>query len=583
MRSVWRLIPHLVGTFGLILAEATPNLLADQFENSLETTLLSGDSTSLTKSIMSEKDPATQQRMIEWLAGKIANGEAADRFAPAMIVLSLRNQNDEDAWMYLSYYRVLLLIDTATCSDETAGWHQLEVSMVLFGSLQDSIRKNLTDEERGKALERALKLEVSTSSLRKPDASLCTGGLDTYLPDRAKPSVPGQEKTPQAPQDFYAQNPRWQKHRAEALPKLKESLAAMNGDSAKAPYALQIDDSTNRSLPPIHLVRELKVASPGGVAWSSDGSKLVVEGRSDFRFTAWDVDGRMIRQLPGQIKQLGLLTASAKFVSEQQNILIPGPATESSSSKSTTEAGPASVFSVIDTATGTVIHEETAPVVGNLRRAFAVSRDGRRVAVQYGVDDLKGVTLFSAKDWKKLKVIELPSHIFSVMAFSDDGKHLGVGIGHQVLDIDSTTGVTLHTIAMISGPISYSPDGTMIAVATAYVEPGKAFQQGAVRLIRLADGKEIATQPNEMTAPSVAWDPKGRFVAFVSENGNVHLWNPFAAQMDEKVVRLRVPVRGIEMTSDGRRFAVSNGDYVSIFEIGKSSPVKTVQRVQDGK
>jgi len=220
MRSVLRLIPHLVGTFGLILAQATPILLAGQFQNSLETTLLFGDPIGLTKSIMSEKDPATQQSMIKWLADKIANGKALDRFAPAMIALSLQNHNFEDAWMYLSYYRALIIIDTATCSDPSAGGSQMEGTIFVFGRLQNTIRKNLTDEQRGKALDRALKLEVSTSSLRRPDAVLCGGALDTHSPDRAKPSLPGQEKTPQAEQDFYAQNPIWQKHRTESLPTL---------------------------------------------------------------------------------------------------------------------------------------------------------------------------------------------------------------------------------------------------------------------------------------------------------------------------------------------------------------------------
>jgi hypothetical protein len=48
----------------------------------------------------------------------------------------------------------------------------------------------------------------------------------------------------------------------------------------------------------------------------------------------------------------------------------------------------------------------------------------------------------------------------------------------------------------------------------------------------------------------------------------IQLWNPFTEAGEDATIKTRYFERGIALSPDGDRLAISNGNFVSVFRIG---------------
>jgi hypothetical protein len=151
-----------------------------------------------------------------------------------MVFQSFRERNLDDALMYLSYERAILLVDGSACSDATSAGHIVEGTIFLFAKLVAS--SGATEEQKRSAIDRALAMEDATSSVRVEDVSICGMGLAAMgkalnVPDAlAKPDgFLGSSQAASGRPSLYADNAIWRQKRSEWLPKLKSFLPLMMG------------------------------------------------------------------------------------------------------------------------------------------------------------------------------------------------------------------------------------------------------------------------------------------------------------------------------------------------------------------
>jgi hypothetical protein len=138
---------------------------ADELQDALESALSSGDTAKVLSIMKDHKEPAEQAEFSQWLKQKVDSGQAPDQFASLMILTSLRERNFDDALMYLSYYRALLLIDGLACSDSSSPGSIFEGTIFLFGRLVNDPR--FTMDQKRDSVDRAMKLEEATLRCEK--------------------------------------------------------------------------------------------------------------------------------------------------------------------------------------------------------------------------------------------------------------------------------------------------------------------------------------------------------------------------------------------------------------------------------
>lgn len=192
---------------------------AETVSEQLDAALASGDSARLVAAIRAHKD-TDRAETTGWIKRKVDAGETPDRFAMIMVATSVHDHNMDDALMYLSYYRAVLLIDAAVCADRTSGRTLAQSSVVTFSRLTSD--PSVTPEQKRQAVERALRLEADNAGKRRRDPSLCSGGLE---PNAAAAGASASA--------LYADDPAWRAQREALLPNLPEELATMN--DARAP------------------------------------------------------------------------------------------------------------------------------------------------------------------------------------------------------------------------------------------------------------------------------------------------------------------------------------------------------------
>lgn len=188
---------------------------AETLSELLNATLASGDMTKLIAALRAHKDTADRAELTGWIRQKVDAGLVPDRFAMILVATSVHDRNMDDALMYLSYYRAVVMIDSGVCQDRTSGRTLAQASVVTFSRLTSD--PGVTAEQKRQAVERALRLEAATAPARRRDASLCSAGLD--------PSADGAAAAAPA---LYADDPAWRTQREAQLPQLAEALAVMN-------------------------------------------------------------------------------------------------------------------------------------------------------------------------------------------------------------------------------------------------------------------------------------------------------------------------------------------------------------------
>lgn len=193
-----------------ILAGAllTSPAVADGQNDSLDSDLSTGNIQHIALLLQNHPEPADQAKIFARIKEKVDTGQALDSVAVMMI--GVPQQDKDDALMYLNYYRALLFLDGATCPDPSRGSGLMMLTGLLEGMFAKLNGKELNGkdtpiEPKQNAINRALKLEEATSSVRKKDPSLCG---DT-------------QNSASSQLTLYADDPVWQENRTEILPKLR--------------------------------------------------------------------------------------------------------------------------------------------------------------------------------------------------------------------------------------------------------------------------------------------------------------------------------------------------------------------------
>jgi WD40 repeat protein len=209
---------------------------------------------------------------------------------------------------------------------------------------------------------------------------------------------------------------------------------------------------------------------------------------------------------------------------------------------------------------------------------FATNGDRSVVAVGFGPPrSNEPVTFYDTRTWRPLGTLALPppgpSRFWS-MGLSNDGTRLAYNAEDAVMVVDVASGSVLGRFPMRSADtFAFSPDGSMLAVAERGSAEGHASKRWiavALHVFRLSDGVEVARreQPRDGSVRSIAWDPRGRFLAFL-DGETVHLWKPPAREATDVTIRLKSEiVGGMAISPDGKHLAVGDGYAIDVFRIG---------------
>jgi WD40 repeat protein len=321
------------------------------------------------------------------------------------------------------------------------------------------------------------------------------------------------------------------------------------------------------------------------LAWSRDGSALAAAGNYGSTLTVWDTSGHLINQIArsGDGPALG---GALAFVEGTSQLVFPPPA----------GADHAVAVAVWDVSTGRIIRTENGPQpdddhATNLAQHFVTSPDQGLLAIATRAGRRqKNLIVYDTRSWKMLHTDQITSGISSISIFAE-GRMLGLGAtkGGTVEVRDAVSGEIINTIAAY-GESEYgsfaitalagSPSGDLIMTGVGLVvlrgQSGSSPEQlqwaktlgsdGAVRAYRVHDGAPAGFFSGA-TAPirEAAWDPKGRFVAFVDSAHGLFLWNP----SNGSVTHVELPSSGLSLalSPDGDRIAVSTDHGVRVFSV----------------
>jgi WD40 repeat protein len=112
-----------------------------------------------------------------------------------------------------------------------------------------------------------------------------------------------------------------------------------------------------------------------------------------------------------------------------------------------------------------------------------------------------------------------PNDLVLALAWSPDGKMLGVAAGQTVHLVDARTLAELRTLSIHAwtGSLAFSPDGSLLALAA---------RDGTVQLWRPTDGQQVcALEAHHVSAKSVAFSPDGHWLVSTGNDAYVRLWD----------------------------------------------------------
>ncbi|HEY3919443.1 MAG TPA: hypothetical protein VGL83_16765 [Stellaceae bacterium] len=333
-----------------------------------------------------------------------------------------------------------------------------------------------------------------------------------------------------------------------------------------------IEGSSGSGMPTIALEREISIGQdPQGVAWSRDGSSLISHNANVVWFDAGDARDQPIHQVKARPALSPGLTPI--FVHDRKFAVMTGAPQTSPSD---------AAFSVIELATGEVVHQEPTPLatripVGMRPASMAKSPDETLLAASFSDGSQEAIVFYSTVDWSIVHILrDFPPHTpFLVsLTFSPDGRKIALVAGLHIFIIDVATASlsqSIDFVAAANDALAFSPDGRRLAAAG---DPPDAVKKlpyvpnYAVHIFSLADGTEIASYGKmDIFSPHLAWSPRDNLVAFVDPSAVIRFWNPVAGS--EKSMQLRSHVTGISFSPNGEALAIANGGDISIFRIAK--------------
>jgi WD40 repeat protein len=193
--------------------------------------------------------------------------------------------------------------------------------------------------------------------------------------------------------------------------------------------------------------------------------------------------------------------------------------------------------------------------------SLAFSPDGRFLAVGYRNDSMR---IWDVKDGKvvheQIKYTGKPDGRVSALAFAQDGKTLAASGSSTIALVDAAEGKVIRSFGPKDGALA--PDVT----ALAFSPTGKIVASSAGALIQLWDtsGKELKTLEGHLNVVhGLAFTADGRYLASVSADHTVHLWETASGRIVSVWKGHRGPTRAVAVMPNGRTI-VSGGDDTSL-------------------
>lgn len=347
----------------------------------------------------------------------------------------------------------------------------------------------------------------------------------------------------------------------------------------------------------LELERKLPIETPrfGGpfnIVWSSDSRRVASLSNNGNLITVYDRDGKIVRE----ILRTGsfFIGDGLGFLDNNRQILMPPDRAIQDSV----------LLSAIDIETGEFVRDLPGPQSSEPRLnqvyKIAVSPDQKLIAVVVGgIAFAAPVRLYSADDWGSVSVLNESVHSdsgrlvdVSDLAFSADSGRLAIARGdgsfavydrasHRIIRVVDAFTRYFTSIAAIS----ISPNGQFVAVGAALTgamwhhadgsmarpnegELTVVAPSDSIRIYRVSDGDIVASMPGfQRPISSIQWDPKDRFVAFISWDQRVHFWDWRRPETLERDGSPEILGTALSFSPDGTCLAVSEDTKVLLYKI----------------
>jgi WD40 repeat protein len=342
------------------------------------------------------------------------------------------------------------------------------------------------------------------------------------------------------------------------------------------------------------------------LTWSPDGERLAAYVRNGLGIVTWSPDGKFQHEIP-RYNNFGLDSYVLGFLSGHR-LLVSSPAAETNKPEDRDKLDDMA-FSVLDAETGKVIRSIVGPNPGKQAREnhatyMAISPDERFVAVIYNRFTDKRVGAYSTSDWQRVVAIDVRKDKYEFdpngIAFSPDGKTLAaIDYLHDQVRLFDTESWTLsrsieifsETVArgdaVVFDALAFSPDGTMIAVASHgggswwRYPNGKPAPEGSgvltryfpaepLRVFRLADGARVASLgsfPGGIDNTQLVWAPGGQYLAFIDGIGDIRFWDPLHPGASVIVAGMGSHSRTLLFSKDGSQLVANFEGGVKVFDV----------------
>jgi WD40 repeat protein len=339
----------------------------------------------------------------------------------------------------------------------------------------------------------------------------------------------------------------------------------------------------------LRIEKEFDLPTPGAavaVTWASDGSALAAASDYGGTITVWDSSGRQI----SQIKRIGggpALGGSIAFINGSSQLAFVPPQDSNDDAS----------ICIWDVATGKIVKTLAGPEPGeaysrNRGNHFMVSPDGSILAIATrggkGSPNFRAnAIIYDTRNWQILQFAKIDEGVFS-LSFFNHGRLIVIGSNlGQITVLSAITAVKLHEYNtfdeigfgdLFIGAVAGSPDGELLFAGAGQASSDvssagdtaagiRMNSVGTARTIRVQDGKTMASL-GEATSPirQAAWDPVGRYVAFIDNSRGLFLWRPEVSGSYKKII-LPSATFSLAISPNGSRIAVTTDGGVRLFSV----------------
>ena len=288
------------------------------------------------------------------------------------------------------------------------------------------------------------------------------------------------------------------------------------------------------------------------VSFSPDGHTLV-SGSEDKTIRLWDVrTGRHLQTLEGIMEHIdfvgrvafspdGRTIASADRGQDQNDLQIVRLWRVEGSGDVMPEAGSVRI-------TDSKIPQSVKPK--DLRPSYTLDHWRRYRTVSWSPDGTllaTGLRLWDPHTGDLVRELDYPREYPRSLSWSPDGTLLAIGnqiegnfneedgvcqvciwdphTGDLVRTLDPFKWADNNTVILIQD-VSWSPDGTLLAIAGARYTEYNDHDEISVLLFNLHTGQLVRTIELPISALSISWSPDGTLLAVGSRDGSTRIWDP---------------------------------------------------------